>query len=296
MPKIWKINCMEKHYPGMWQRWFKSQCVAVGWASVWGYKLNGPTKGGRGWSQARRAIKEMEVGDYIIVALHGNKVGRLGEITGKAIEDDNWSPFVPPSKDLTDGEMGRRIFVRWDLTVGSDDHDMIVQLPDESTFTSGELRPTVSRIKSIPLNKLRALMNNPTNWVGLLAKFRYEKALSDYIVAYPHHIEDGLLPHPNSKIRERVFKDKTRLDVLLIDRDNIPVIVECKQHSPSKGDISQLRHYIKCLSDETTQNARGILVHGGAQKLRSEIKEEANKHPRVEIVNYRLEVNFTPSY
>lgn len=27
-------------------------------------------------------------------------------------------------------------------------------------------------------------------------------------------IEDGLLPHPNSKTRERVFRDRTRLDVL----------------------------------------------------------------------------------
>ena len=104
------------------------------------------------------------------------------------------------------------------------------------------------------------------------------------------------MPHPNSKIRERVFKDKTRLDVLLIDRDNIPVIVECKQHSPSIEAISQLRHYIKCLSDETDQKARGILVHGGARKLRPEIKEEARQEPSVEIVRYKLEVDFTPSY
>ena len=148
--------------------------------------------------------------------------------------------------------------------VGPDDPDLVIQLPDDFTFSSGELRPTVSKIKSRSVSDLRSTMNDPANWVGLLSKFRYEKALSDYIAAYPHHIEDGLMPHPNSKIRERVFKDKTRLDVLLIDRDNIPVIVECKQHSPSIKAISQLRHYIKCLSGETDQKARGILVHGAA--------------------------------
>jgi hypothetical protein len=28
--KLWKINCMEDEYPGLWQRWLKHQCVAVG--------------------------------------------------------------------------------------------------------------------------------------------------------------------------------------------------------------------------------------------------------------------------
>src|SRR6266702_2400544 len=36
---LWKINCMEPSYPGMWQRWFKHQCVAVGWYSGWGFTL-----------------------------------------------------------------------------------------------------------------------------------------------------------------------------------------------------------------------------------------------------------------
>jgi hypothetical protein len=58
-------------------------------------------------------------------------------------------------------------------------------------------------------------MNDPTNWVGLLSHFKYEKALSDYIAAYPHHLEDGLVPYPNAKVREKVFTDRKRLDVLL---------------------------------------------------------------------------------
>jgi hypothetical protein len=58
-------------------------------------------------------------------------------------------------------------------------------------------------------------MNDLANWVSLLGSFRYEKALSDYIANYSNRLEDGLLPHPNSKIRERVVKDRTRLDVLL---------------------------------------------------------------------------------
>lgn len=257
--------------------------------------LNGQTKGGRGWSAARNAIKDMAIGDLVVVALHGHRIGRLGEITGKAIEDNQWEPLVPPGPQLPDGEMGRRILLRWDLTTGPDDRDLVVQIPPEHVFTSGELRPTVSRIQSRTINEVRMVMNDPRNWVGLLGKFGYERALSDYIVSYPHRLEDGLLPHPNARIRELVFKDKSRLDVLLIDQTGQPVIVECKQHAPSVDSIRQLRHYIERLKEETQQRARGILVHGGSRKLSTDVIREADKDPIVEIVCYSLEVQFVPS-
>ena len=138
-------------------------------------------------------------------------------------------------------------------------------------------------------------MNEPANWVNLLGSFKYETALSDYIANYPNRLEDGLLPHPNSKIRERVFKDQTRLDVLLIDKKNMPVIVECKQNAPTIDHISQLRHYMKLLEEETGQMARGILIHGGAAKLSCDVVENACCKPAVEIVNYSLDVHFRTS-
>ncbi len=136
----------------MWQRWFKNQCVAVGWAAKWGFKLTGPSDGGRGWSAARNALNEMSIGDSVVVALRGHRVGRIGTITGKAIGDDQWDLLVPPGPGLEDGEMGMRVFVRWDLTVGPDSHDLVVQLFPGHTFTNGELRPTVSRIYSLEVN------------------------------------------------------------------------------------------------------------------------------------------------
>jgi len=105
MATLWKIACQENIYPGMWQRWFRNQCAAVGWAGKWGYRLIGQTKGGRGWSAARKAINNMAIGDLVVVALHGHRIGRLGEITGKAINDDEWNPLVPPGPQLPDGEM-----------------------------------------------------------------------------------------------------------------------------------------------------------------------------------------------
>jgi len=292
MTTLWKIACKEDKFPGMWQRWFKNQCVAVGWHSC---KLNGKTKGGKGWSAARKAIKEMNPRDLILVTLKGNRIGRIGEIVDKKIEDNQWDPLVPRGNQTPNGEMGRRIMVRWELMTGPSDTDMVIRVPPECRFTNGELRPTVSRIRSQTIEKVRSLMNDPRNWVGLLGKFGHEKALSDYIATYPHHLEDGLLPHPNAKIRERTFKkDDTRLDVLLLDRNDKPVIVECKQHAASVEDIKQVHHYVSNFEKEEGQKARGILVHSGAQKLTKDVIDEA-KRRMIEVVCYRLRVEFTRS-
>lgn len=292
MTTLWKINCMEDSYPGMWHRWYRHQCVAVGWYAKLGYTLQGPAKN-RGWARARGALQRIAVGDWVVVALRGHRVGRIGEVTGKLVDDEHWDPLVPRSKGEPDGEMGRRILVRWDMTVGPESSDQVVLLPDQRHFTAGELRPTIAEIHSLSVTDLRKAMNDQVNWVGLLSHFPYEKALSDFIAAYPHRLEDGLVPHPSEKVRERVFDDKTRLDVLLLDRDERPVIVECKQHSPGVSDLRQLRHYLRLLKRETGEEPRGILVHGGATKLHGDIVKAAAAGLPVEIVRYNLDVEFT---
>jgi hypothetical protein len=233
MKRLWKITCMENVYPGMWQRWFKNQCVAVGWNSSWGFTLDDSVKSSRGWSRARNSLREMSVGDLVVVALRGHRVGRIGQITEKLIDDGRWEPLVPPGPDMPDGEMGRRINVRWDLTVGPDDNDLVVQLPVYRRFSSGELRPTVSEVSSMTSEQLVETMNDRANWVSLISGFALEKALSDYIANYPHNLEEGMLPYPNAKVREQVFADGTRSDVLLVDSNSTPVVVECKQHAPT---------------------------------------------------------------
>jgi hypothetical protein len=290
---LWKIHSMEDYYPGLWQQWYRHQCVAVGYAPYYGQRLHGKTKDYGNWRTIRAALLRIAVGDHIVVALKGNRVARLGQVTEKHIEDDDWDPLVPESKENPAGQMGRRIYVRWDLACGPEARDLVVSLPESARFSLGELRPTVATIRSQSLRKLRAAMNDETNWVGLTAHFKYERALSDYIAAYPHHLEDGLVPYPNAKVRERVFTDNTRLDVLLLDRKGRPVIVECKQGAPSPENLRQLRSYMKLLRKETGRNdVRGILVHGGARKLYREVIAESRRAPQIGIIQYRLQVDF----
>lgn len=266
---LWKVSCQENKFPGMWQRWFRHQSVGIGWPPQDGYRLDGLTEGGHGWSRAREALKAISIGDEVVVALRGHRVGRLGRVTGKAIADAEWDPLVPKSRDLPHGEMGRRILVRWDLTIGPDSRDMVVALPPEAQLTSGELRPTVAQVRSRSTKDLVEAMNDGPNWVGLLTHFDYEKALSGYIAAYPHRLEDGLLPHPNERVRERVFGDSSRLDVLLTDRNGVPVIVECKQGNPSSDHLKQIRHYMTRLHTETGIPPRGILRPRWSEKAAS---------------------------
>lgn len=294
MGRLWKINCSENRFPGMWQRWYLNQCAAVGWGGPYGFKLEGKTRGGKAWSTARNALLRMEVGDWVVVTLHGHRVGRLGQITGLPIGDNEWDPLVPKSSESELGEMGRRILLRWDLTCGPVDRDEVVLLPEDKRFTFGELRPSISEISSMTIRELREAMSDTSNWEGLLA-FNYERSLSEFIAAYPHRLEDGLLPHPHEKVREKVFQDGRRLDVLLVDSTGKPVIVECKQNQPTVENIQQLRHYINRLQVETNQKARGILVHGGARKLRNDVRNEAKVKPIVELISYSVEVDFVAS-
>jgi hypothetical protein len=287
---LWKVTCQENKFPGMWQRWFRHQCVGIGWPPEKGFHLDKPNS--QGWNRAREALKSVAVGDEIIVTLRGNRVGRLGSVTGKAIEDDQWDPLVPPSSDVKKGHLGRRILVRWDLTVGPDSRDMVVALPPEARLSTGELRSTISQVRSRTTKQLVAAMNDESNWVGLLTHFDYERSLSGYIAAYPHRLEDGLLPHPNERVRERVFGNRSRLDVLLTDRRNVPVIVECKHGNPTLDHLDQIRRYMKLLHKETKIPPRSILVHGGARKLAPGVARAAKKIPKVEIVQYTLNVDF----
>ena len=283
---------MEDEFPGLWRLWLKHQCVTDGHSPDHGCHLEGEKKGGGKWIQTKNALNKIEPGDEIIAALPGRRIGRIGEVFCKKVGDNEWNPLVESINDSEwpEGYMGRRIEVRWDLEHGPDNWDLVVQLPEGYTLGRG----TLNRVHSITAEKLRKVMADQANWVGLASRFGYERALSDYIALYPHRLKDGLVPYPDDDVREKVFKDSSRLDVLLLDKDDKPVIVECKRESPTVEDVRQLQGYIKKSKKDIGKLARGILVHGGARKVDKKVRREARKF-HIEIFQYRLDVDFTES-
>ena len=291
----WKVFCMEKEYPGLWQRWFKHQCVAVGWCSQWGFNLRGETEESNGgWGRTRSKLEQIQKEDWILVQLRNHRVGRVGQVVSKEVEDNEWNPLVPRTKADPDGEMGRRINVRWRLDIGPFDPEMVVKLPEGKRLSSGSARQTVAKIDRATFESVQKAMEDEINWRNLLSKFRYEQSLSDYIATYPHRVEDGLQPYPSEKVREKVFPDGSRSDVLLIDRNEVPVVVECKQGTPTVENVKQLRGYMKHLRDATGKNPRGILIHGGARKLREDVRRKVNQETHIDVVQYALAVGFAP--
>jgi hypothetical protein len=222
-------------------------------------------------------------------------VARLGTVTELAVQDFQWKPFIPPSRESRYGEKGRRIHVKWDLELGPDDREYVVALPQGSRLRGAQLRTTLSVVKSISVADLENILADQINWVRLWANFDYERALSGYIAAFPHRLEDGLLPYPLEKTRERRGRGMTRMDVLLIDESGTPVVVECKQDVPTLNHLKQLRNYMSQVRKDTGKLPRGILVHGGARKLRGEVRAEAGRRPRIDLVQHNLDVVFSKS-
>ena len=109
--KLWKIYAMEDDFPGLWQQWYRHQCVAIGFAPYSGLKLHGETKD-QGWYRCRKQLLQVAVGDFVVAALKHHRVGRLGKVTELHVDDDEWNETVPRSKQSPVGEMGRRIYVR----------------------------------------------------------------------------------------------------------------------------------------------------------------------------------------
>ncbi|MGB7728405.1 MAG: hypothetical protein WBL50_10255 [Candidatus Acidiferrum sp.] len=290
--QYWKICCQEKEVAGLWQRWFKNQCVAVGWRIRPGLAMEGPTKS-RGWARARNVMIQIKPGDMIVVQLKDNRVGRVGEVVRS--EFDKWNPLVSPNKKHPEGRYGRRIAVRWDLNVGPTDVGTVVGLPKGSQLPANVARPTICAIDPKLYESVVEAMKNENNWLGLQGRFKFETSLSDYIANFPHTLEDDLLPYPDVKVREKVFPNKSRSDVLLIDGRDFPVVVECKQGSPTIKDINQLRGYMKRFQELTGRKTRGILVHGGAGTLKDEVRQKMKHYPAIKFVQYSLQVGFASS-
>ncbi len=294
----WKVNCMEDDYPGLWQTWFLQQTVAIGWPTPH-FSLEGPTPD-RSWAAARAAASQVRVGDRIVVQLSNSRVGRIGTVTQVKIEDAHWNPTVPVDKKNPEGEMGRRIEVRWDLHVGPVSPSAVARLPVEARFKGRALRSTIVRLKEETAEKIVLALSDEANWTSVHSGFASERAISEYIDAFPHLLEDGLRPYPSVKTREFAFTDKRRSDVLLLDRQGRMVIVECKQNSPSEADVNQIRHYMtmarkEILGLKSKTPIRGVLVHGGSRKIPDAVMQLAMAQPHIELVRFAVSVDFASS-
>ena len=101
-----------------------------------------------------------------------------------------------PEQRGDSGEMGRRVQVRWDLTTGRLTPDFVVELPSEARPNPRIWRLTLSQVPDATFAAMERVFHDEHNWVSLVPGFASERALSEYISASPHLLEDGLVPYP----------------------------------------------------------------------------------------------------
>lgn len=294
---FWRVHCHIGHHPGQWQYWYREQVCSVGYPPAAGYSFHGSALD-KSWSGVRNALKLMREGDWIVASLPQHRVGRLGRVFRLEVEDQDWNPIVPARNGLPHGGNGRRILVRWELGTGPTDPSTVVTLPESARFPSGLVRATIRSLPMALLEPIREVMKDERNWGPIIGAFAMEAALSDYIALHPEQLEPGLISHAGLNVRELVMPDRGRIDTLLQDREGTPVIVECKQHAPSKADVEQVLRYRKLFVGKRdwcpNGKVRSILVHGGASRVPAEIAEYARSQD-VELVYHQLRVNFTTS-
>lgn len=236
----------------------------------------------------------MQPGHLVVAMLPGGRVGRMGEIVRLEVNDHQWNPVVRPGPDLPYGENGRRIVVRWNLTIGPIDPGMIVRLP-RGLRDNGQA--AISRISFNKLELLRAACADKANWEPVHGAFKYERALSDYIAMHPHRLEDGLTPNASvPKIREWTVSSGNRIDVVLEDVLGAPVLVECKQSGATEACVEQLARYLKEVATVYPQwnSPRGFLVHGGARNVSHAVRQLAERNG-ITLVHHELRVDFSAS-
>jgi hypothetical protein len=300
--QAWRVMCQTRHHPGQWQTWFREQCCAVGWhPSKWKNQVH--REGGfhfdksvpsesRAWSAARNTLSRMQAGDLIAALLPGGRLARIGEIVRCEVEDHQWNPVVRPSNSMPFGENGRRILVRWDLSVGPTDPGMVVALP-QGLRDNGQHAVSETTIQHI--KRFRQASENHASWEPFHGNFKFEHALSDYIAMHPHELEDGLITHSSApKVREWTVSPGNRIDVVLEDPNGATVLVECKQNGPTVACVDQLSRYMREVGRKHPLwgRTRGILVHGGSRKVSEAVAQAARRHD-VQLVHHALRVSFS---
>lgn len=293
----WRVFCDEKEWPGLWRFWLETECVAVGWPPPdFKYRFDDSGKGDRSWSTVRNYLRTIEPGDQIVAHLEGSRVGRIGEVVRKCVSDDEWDPLVPRSGVFPEGEQGRRIFVRWNSECGPKIPWWVSKLPPGKRFPAGPTRAALSRIDAATFKEMQAEASNPLNNVALPS---HESPAKEYIAALlgadPTLIGEGLRRWPSTKVAERVLGKGSRANILLMEKNGAPVVVECIDRIPEADDVRRVHRCLELARKETSIKARGILVHDGVAQLRPETVRELKKGPAVELASCSMSIDFRHS-
>src|SRR5271157_3730211 len=128
--RYWIVICPEPSVRGgVWNRWYRECCVAVGWyPPTWSFEGEGETTGG--WPYVRNRLREIRVGDKVIPFLLKWRIGPVGIVREVKVADADWNPTVQKGDygGSEEYELGRRILVTWEQA-GMPPDGMVATVP-----------------------------------------------------------------------------------------------------------------------------------------------------------------------
>jgi hypothetical protein len=159
----WAVICPERDAPGLWQKWLKENCVAIGWPPS-RYHLTGPTNKSS-WRLARERALQIKPGDTVVPYILPYKFGTPGRVLSVEIADEQWKPTVKKggyARNPDEPELGRRIQVEW-LKSGPTP-DKVALVPLRMRTNGGEVKQTIEPITSSRYARFKNIFGNPKNW------------------------------------------------------------------------------------------------------------------------------------
>src|SRR5258708_36729791 len=94
-PSCWIVICPEPSIRGLWARWYRENCVAIGWGPPnWSMEGQSDPSVGfiHGFHYARNCLRRIRPGDKVIPFLKEWRIGPVGTVREVRVRDDQFEP------------------------------------------------------------------------------------------------------------------------------------------------------------------------------------------------------------
>lgn len=322
-PSYWIVICPEPYVRGggLWARWYREGCVAVGWYPPdWSFEGQGENTDDNGWVFARNRLRELRAGDKVIPFLLKWRIGPVGTVTDVRVSDAEWNPTVEKGTQVfgnIESELGRRILVTWDRIDMPPDGRCALVPPDQRP--PGPLsKHTIEHLPAETYHKLCSVLSNRSNWIDVApavtsggpftvaepqpkteteieaappsrpaAELAFlERDLQKFLSRNLGIIEKGLAPDPAYQLEEYT-SDVGRMDFLCKDAKDNWVVIELKADWAGDDAVGQILGYMSWVRDNLPNGStvRGIIV---CKNTTGRVKAAIKLAPTLSIKRFSL--------
>lgn len=313
-PNYWIVICPEPDVRGgVWKRWYKEQCVAIGWyPPTWSFDGRGENT--PGWTFVRNRLKEIRPGDKIIPFLLKWRIGPVGTVREVKVTDAEWNPTVEKGNysGSDEYELGRRILVTWEQA-GMPPDGMIATVPPAQRpgGRSPLARHTMEELSLEQFHNLCSVLSAKENWSDIAtppepvandpesaetelpppppppaALSLLERDLQKFLSRNLDVIEKGLWADPAYQLEEYSI-DVGRIDLLCKDCHDNWVIIELKADWAGDDAVGQILGYMSWVRENLPNgaNVRGIIV---CKNTTGRVKAAVKWVPNLSIKRFAL--------